>query len=155
VTTDPISSQPPEPQSVAPTSPSAPLDKVLPVTRASAAWVATGIALLLLVMLIVFILQNSTRVEVHYLGLAGSLPLGMALLIAAVGAGVAVAIAGGARVTQLHAGRFVAPDTLQFRCRTRARLLSIAVPVMDLRRANSQVGPRKPPQNCRDPRHVA
>ena len=59
-------------------------------------------ALLLLVMLIVFILQNLTRVEVHYLGLAGSLPVGMALLIAAVGAGVLVAIAGGARVTQLR-----------------------------------------------------
>jgi uncharacterized integral membrane protein len=102
VTTDPTSSQPQEPQSAAPTPPPAPPDKVLPVTRASAAWVATAIALLLLAMLIVFILQNSTRVEVHYLGLAGSLPLGMALLIAAVGAGVVVAIAGGARVTQLR-----------------------------------------------------
>ena len=102
MTIDPISSQPQEPQSVVRTSPPAPPDKVLPVTRASAAWVATAIALLLLVMLIVFILQNSTRVEVHYLGLAGSLPLGMALLIAAVGAGVVVAIAGGARVTQLR-----------------------------------------------------
>jgi uncharacterized integral membrane protein len=64
--------------------------------------VATAVAVLLLVMLIVFILQNSTRVEVHYLGLAGSLPLGMALLIAAVGGGVVVAIAGVARVTQLR-----------------------------------------------------
>jgi uncharacterized integral membrane protein len=64
--------------------------------------VATAAAVLLLVMLIVFILQNSTRVEVHYLGLAGSLPLGMALLIAAVGGGVLVAIAGVARVTQLR-----------------------------------------------------
>lgn len=36
-------------------------------------------------MLIVFILQNSTRVEVHYLGFAKSVPLGMVLLIAAVG----------------------------------------------------------------------
>jgi uncharacterized integral membrane protein len=53
-------------------------------------------------MLIVFILQNTSRVEVHYLGLAGSLPLGMALLIAAVGGGVVVAIAGVARVTQLR-----------------------------------------------------
>jgi uncharacterized integral membrane protein len=64
--------------------------------------VATAAALLLLVMLIVFILQNTARVEVHYLGLAGSLPLGMALLIAAVGGGVVVAIAGIARVTQLR-----------------------------------------------------
>jgi uncharacterized integral membrane protein len=72
------------------------------MTRISAAWVATAAALLLLVMLIVFILQNTARVEVHYLGLAGSLPLGMALLIASVGGGVVVAIAGIARVTQLR-----------------------------------------------------
>lgn len=72
------------------------------LTRASAAWVATAAALLLLVLLIVFMLQNSTRVAVHFLSLSGSIPLGMALLIAAVGGGVVVAIAGIARVTQLR-----------------------------------------------------
>jgi len=71
-------------------------------TRASAAWVATGSALVLLILLIVFILQNSTKVEVRFLGLSGSIPLGMALLIAAVGGGVVVAIAGVARITQLR-----------------------------------------------------
>jgi uncharacterized integral membrane protein len=64
--------------------------------------VATAAALLLLVMLIVFILQNTMRVEVHYIGFAGSLPLGMAMLIAAVGGGVLVAISGVARITQLR-----------------------------------------------------
>ena len=72
------------------------------MTRASAAWVATGAALILLVMLIVFILQNPTQVAVHFIGLSGSLSLGMAMLIAAVGGGVLVAIAGVARVTQLR-----------------------------------------------------
>ena len=72
------------------------------VTRASAAWVATGVALLLLILLIVFILENSTRVEVQFLGMSGTIPLGMALLIAAVGGGVVVGIAGVARVTQLR-----------------------------------------------------
>ena len=72
------------------------------LTRAGAAWVATAFALLLLVMLIVFILQNPTRVEVSYLGFTGSLPLGMALLIAAVAGGVLVAVAGVTRVTQLR-----------------------------------------------------
>ncbi|MGZ5418330.1 MAG: lipopolysaccharide assembly protein LapA domain-containing protein [Nocardioides sp.] len=62
----------------------------------------TGVALLLLIMLIVFILQNSTKVEVQFLGMSGTIPLGMALLIAAVGGGVVVAIAGVARVTQLR-----------------------------------------------------
>jgi uncharacterized integral membrane protein len=53
-------------------------------------------------MLIIFILQNPTRVEVNYLGYSGSLPLGMALLIAAVAGGVLVAVAGVTRVTQLR-----------------------------------------------------
>lgn len=93
-----------------PTSPEPPVpspDGAPRLTRASAAWVATAAALLLLILLIVFILQNTTRVEVHYLGMTGSLPLGMGLLIAAVGGGVLVAIAAVARVTQLrvHARR--------------------------------------------------
>ena len=72
------------------------------VTRASAAWVATGVALLLLVLLVVFMLQNTTKVEVRFLGMSGTVPLGMALLIAAVGGGVVVGMAGVARVTQLR-----------------------------------------------------
>ena len=51
---------------------------------------------------IVFILQNSTKVEVQFLGAEGWIPLGLALLIAAVGGGVVVAIAGIARITQLR-----------------------------------------------------
>lgn len=72
------------------------------MTRASAVWVAVAAALLLLVLLIVFILQNPTKVDVQFLGLQGTLSLGMALLIAAVAGGVVVAIAGVARVTQLR-----------------------------------------------------
>lgn len=72
------------------------------MTRASAVWVAVAAALLLLILLIVFMLQNSTKVEVHFLGVTGTIPLGMALLIAAVGGGVVVGIAGVARVTQLR-----------------------------------------------------
>ncbi|MGZ4598984.1 MAG: lipopolysaccharide assembly protein LapA domain-containing protein [Oryzihumus sp.] len=63
---------------------------------------AIGAALVLLIMLIAFMLQNTTEVEVHFLGLSGTIPLGMALLIAAVGGGVVVAIAGVARITQLR-----------------------------------------------------
>lgn len=71
-------------------------------TRASAAWLATGIALLLLVLLIVFILQNTSRVPVHYLGLTGNLSLGVALVIAAVGGGLVVAAVAVVRITQLR-----------------------------------------------------
>lgn len=114
MTTDPSSSDPSSEPAQQPTEPSpgsaagaTPPQTSPRFTRASAAWVATAAALLFLVMLIVFILQNPTSVDVHYLGFSGSLSLGMALLIAAVGGGVVVAIAGIARVTQLrlHARR--------------------------------------------------
>lgn len=72
------------------------------ITRASAAWVATGVAPLLLVLLVVFILQNQTRVNVKFLGFEGSVALGVALLIAAVGGGILVAVAGVERVMQLR-----------------------------------------------------
>ena len=72
------------------------------LTRAGAVWAAVAAALFLLVLLIVFILQNTVHVQLHYFGLAGSLPLGMALLIASVGGGIVVAVAGGARMTQLR-----------------------------------------------------
>jgi uncharacterized integral membrane protein len=72
------------------------------MTRASAVWFAVVPALLLLILLIVFMLQNPTKVDVHFLGFVGTLPLGIALLIAAVGGGVVVGIAGVARVSQLR-----------------------------------------------------
>lgn len=72
------------------------------LTRTSAIWAATGAALLLLILLIVFMLQNSTKVAVDFLGVTGTIPLGLALLIAAVGGGVVVAVAGMARVAQLR-----------------------------------------------------
>ena len=104
MTTVPSSSapEPTEEQLATKTSTTHPA-KAARLTRASAAWVATAAALLLLVMLIIFILQNPARVEVNYLGLTGSVPLGMALLIAAVAGGLLVAIGGATRITQLRA----------------------------------------------------
>ena len=104
MTPDPSSSGTDDgPADTTPSEPSSPATRRPPrVTRASAAWVATAVALLLLILLIVFILENSTKVEVQFLGLSGTIPLGMALLVAAVGGGVVVAIAGVARITQLR-----------------------------------------------------
>jgi putative membrane protein len=73
-------------------------------TRAAAAWFATAVALVLLVLLIVLILQNQDAVTVHYLGFTGSLPLGTALLIAAVAGAAVVTIVGVVRLTQLRLG---------------------------------------------------
>ena len=68
-------------------------------------WVAVSAGLIVLILLIIFILQNQDRVTVHFLGIAGGLSLGMALFIAAVAGGVLVAIAGAARILQLRSQR--------------------------------------------------
>ncbi|MFF1883146.1 lipopolysaccharide assembly LapA domain-containing protein [Pseudarthrobacter sp. NPDC058196] len=73
------------------------------VTRAGVIWVGVVAALVLLILLIIFILQNQEQAMVKFLGLEGSVPLGMALFIAAVSGGVLVAVAGGARILQLRA----------------------------------------------------
>jgi uncharacterized integral membrane protein len=73
------------------------------VTRASMIWVAVATALVVLVLLIVFILQNQEAVQVKFFGLEGTVALGVALFIAAVAGGVLVAVAGAARILQLRA----------------------------------------------------
>ena len=71
-------------------------------TRTGAVWVAVASALLLLVLLVVFILQNQADVEIKFLGWSGTTPVGVALLVAAVAAGVLVGIAATARMIQLR-----------------------------------------------------
>jgi uncharacterized integral membrane protein len=71
-------------------------------TRLSAAWIATGVGLLLLVLLLVFILQNLQRAPIHYLWLDESMPVGVALFGASVVGGTVVAIAGASRIVQLR-----------------------------------------------------
>ncbi|GGH95815.1 lipopolysaccharide assembly LapA domain-containing protein [Arthrobacter liuii] len=72
------------------------------VTRTGVIWAAVVAALVLLILLIIFILQNQELALVKFLGFEGSVPLGMALFIAAVSGGVLVAAAGGARILQLR-----------------------------------------------------
>ena len=53
-------------------------------TRISVAWVGVTVGALVLVLLLVFILQNTRSVKVTYFSATGSMPLGIALLLAAV-----------------------------------------------------------------------
>ena len=80
----------------------APAPEARQVTRAGMVWAAVACALVVLILLIAFILQNQEYVQVKFFGLEGSVPLGIALFIAAVGGGVLVAIAGAARIIQLR-----------------------------------------------------
>jgi uncharacterized integral membrane protein len=72
-------------------------------TRTSGIWVAVGFFAVILLLLLIFILQNGTQVSVSYLGMHGHLPLGVALLLAAVSGVLLVVLAGAARISQLRA----------------------------------------------------
>jgi uncharacterized integral membrane protein len=74
----------------------------LPSTRTGATWFGICAAALLFVVLIIFMMQNTRSVEVNFLGMDGSLPLALALLIAAVGAAILTMVVGTARITQLR-----------------------------------------------------
>ena len=71
-------------------------------TRLSTAWVSIWTATAVFIALIVFMLQNTRSVEVSFLWLHGTLPLALALLIAAAGAVLLTLIFGTARITQLR-----------------------------------------------------
>jgi uncharacterized integral membrane protein len=71
-------------------------------TRISGTWVAIVVAIFVLIFLLVFILQNLTNVTVAFLGLEGTLPLGVALLFAAIAGALLVALVGAARILQLR-----------------------------------------------------
>ena len=61
-------------------------------------WTATAVS----IALIVFLLQNMRSVEVSFLGMHGTLPLAIALVIAAVGGILLTLVVGTARITQLR-----------------------------------------------------
>lgn len=71
-------------------------------SRISGIWVAVIVATVLLVFLLVFILQNLPTVTVTFLGLSGQLPLGVALLFAAIVGALLVILVGAARILQLR-----------------------------------------------------
>jgi lipopolysaccharide assembly protein A len=79
-----------------------PGDHVVEPTRTSGVWVASIAFAVLLLLLLIFILQNNRSVPLQFLGFDGSMPLGVAMLLAAVLGALLVAMAGVARVLQLR-----------------------------------------------------
>lgn len=71
-------------------------------TRAGGAWVGIIIFAAVLVLLLVFILQNTQPVRISYFGASGSVSLAVAMLLAAVAGVLLAAIAGSARIWQLR-----------------------------------------------------
>jgi uncharacterized integral membrane protein len=71
-------------------------------TNAGRLWVAIAVATVLLVLLIIFIAENSQQVTISFLGAHGHIALGLALLIAAVVGAVIALLAGTTRIVQLR-----------------------------------------------------
>jgi lipopolysaccharide assembly protein A len=71
-------------------------------TRMGGLWLASGSFAVVLLLLLIFILENSKSVDVAYFGAHGHLPLGVALLLAAVLGILMVVIPGSARIVQLR-----------------------------------------------------
>jgi uncharacterized integral membrane protein len=70
-------------------------------TRTGSAWTSLIAGAVVLVLLLVFILENTQRVKVNFLGANGHLALGIALLLSAAAGALLVGIVGVARITQV------------------------------------------------------
>jgi putative membrane protein len=71
-------------------------------TRAGVTWVSVIVFAAVLVLLLVFVLQNTQSVEISYLGASGHVSLAVAMLLAAVAGVLLTAIAGSLRIWQLR-----------------------------------------------------
>jgi uncharacterized integral membrane protein len=91
-----------QPASAEPAPAQAPPPLTIKRTRTSGLWVAVGFFAVVLLLLLIFILQNGAKVDVSYLGAHGHLPLGVALLLSAVCGVLLVVLAGAARISQLR-----------------------------------------------------
>lgn len=71
-------------------------------SRTSGLWIAVAASGIVLVLLIVFIAQNTDAVAVRFLGWEGETPLAVAMLIATVAGLFLATIAGSLRILQLR-----------------------------------------------------
>ena len=71
-------------------------------TRAAALWSALIVGFVILILLLVFIMQNTDSTTIHLFGWAWNLPVGVAILFAAVCGGLLTVAAGTVRIVQLR-----------------------------------------------------
>jgi uncharacterized integral membrane protein len=90
--------QKPGPAPQGPGSAAHPLER----TRLGGAWVATGCFVVVLLFLLFFILGNNYEVRIRFFGQHFDVPLGVALVLAAVSGALLILLAGAARITQMR-----------------------------------------------------
>jgi uncharacterized integral membrane protein len=74
----------------------------IPRTRTARAHNALIAGAIVLILLLVFIIENTESVKIRYFGAGFHLPLGVALLLAAIGGALLIGIVGAARIMQLR-----------------------------------------------------
>ena len=77
-------------------------DPAAKLTRAGALWTSLIAGFLILIVLLVFITQNTETSSFTFLAWHWSLPLGVAMLMAAIGGGLITVTVGTARILQLR-----------------------------------------------------
>jgi uncharacterized integral membrane protein len=83
-------------------SPGPPRENAVKFTKAAALWSALIPGFLILIVLLIFVAQNTESAQFAFLGWQWSLPLGVAILAAAVCGGLLTVAAGTARIIQLR-----------------------------------------------------
>ena len=71
-------------------------------TRAAALWSALITGFVILIVLLVFIMQNTDDTTINFFGWEWNLPVGVAILLAAVCGGLLTVAVGTARIVQLR-----------------------------------------------------
>lgn len=71
-------------------------------TNAGRMWIAVAMGAIVVVVLLIFILQNTKQVAISFFTWDFTMPLGVALLFAAIGGVLVMASVGGARIWQLR-----------------------------------------------------
>ncbi len=95
-------SQPPPKPATAPKKGDAPKEPAIRFTRAGALWSSLIAGFLILIVLLIFITQNTAEAPFTFLGWHWNLPLGVAILLAAVVGGLITVAVGTARMLQLR-----------------------------------------------------
>jgi uncharacterized integral membrane protein len=90
------------PAAAPPVTAAVPRQHVVRRTRLGGAWFGFAVGAVILILLLVFILENGHKVDISFFGAHGHLPLGVALLLSAVCGVLLVVLAGAARISQLR-----------------------------------------------------
>ena len=91
------------PQTTAPSQDNAaPPESAVKFTRTASIWTFLTAGFLILIVLLIFITQNTSTVQLAFFSWRWTLPLGVAILLAAVGGGLITVATGTARMYQLR-----------------------------------------------------